>query len=80
MNGYKAAKEAGKTSVSKTGDKYFTIRKKYDPDTGIELDELTQEHYISNISLRITDIEAHITELTSEKEDYEQLKTDLEAL
>ena len=80
MVGYKAAKAAGKTSVAKTGDKYFLIRKRYDPDTGAELDDLTQEHYIDNISRRITDIETRITSLTSEKEDYEQFKTDLEAL
>tara|TARA_R100000656_G_scaffold27480_1_gene24101 strand:- start:148 stop:390 length:243 start_codon:yes stop_codon:yes gene_type:complete len=80
MVGYKAAKAAGKTSVAKTGDKYFLIRKRYDPDTGVELDDLTEECYINNISQTITNIETRITALTSEKEDYEQLKTDLEAL
>ena len=80
MVGYKVAKAAGKTTVSKTGDKYFLIKKRYDPDTGAELDDSTSEHYIDNISRRVTDIEAQITRLTSEKEDYEQLKTDLEAL
>ena len=80
MVGYKVAKAAGKTAVSKTGDKYFLTRKRYDPDTGAELDDLAQEHFIDNISRRVTDIEAQITRLTSEKEDYEQLKTDLEAL
>ena len=80
MVGYKVAKAAGKTTVSKTGDKYILIKKRYDPDTGAELDDLAQEHFIDNISRRVTDIEAQITRLTSEKEDYEQLKTDLEAL
>ena len=80
MVGYKVAKAAGKTSVSKTGSKYFTIRKRYDPDTGIELDDLTQEHFIDTISRRVTDIEAQITAWNDEKADYEQLKTDLEAL
>ena len=80
MNGYKTAKAAGKTSVSKTGDKYFVIKKRYDPDTGAELDDSTGEHFINNISQRVTHIETQITSLTSEKEDYEQLKTDLEAL
>ena len=80
MVGYKIAKTAGKTTVSKTGDKYFLIKKRYDPDTGAELDDSTSEHYIDNISRRVTDMESNITSLTSEKEDLEQLKTDFEAL
>ena len=80
MVGYIAAKAASKTSIVKTGDKYFAIRKRYDPDTGAELDGSTTELNMDSISQRITDIEAEIIALTSGKEDYEQLKTDLEAL
>tara|TARA_R110002020_G_scaffold372202_2_gene583696 strand:+ start:233 stop:475 length:243 start_codon:yes stop_codon:yes gene_type:complete len=80
MVGYKVAKTAGKTTVSKTGDKYFLIKKRYDPDTGAEQEDSISEHYIDNISRKVTDIETRITALTSEKADYEQLKTDLEAL
>ena len=80
MVGYKASKEAGKASVAKTGDKYFIIRKRYNPDTGAALDDSTEEHLIDSLSQRITNIESNITSLTSEKEDWEQLKTDFEAL
>jgi len=80
MKGYKAAKSAGKLSLAKTGDKYLMIKKNYDPDTGSELDDSTTEYFVDNLSSRITEIDDKITALTSEKADYEQLKTDLEAL
>ena len=80
MKGYKAAKSAGKLSLAKTGDKYLMIKKNYDPDTGSELDDSTTEYFIVGATARISDIEAQITALTAEKADYEQLKTDLEAL
>lgn len=80
MNGYKAAKEAGKLSVAKTGDKYFIIKKNYDPDTGVQLDDSTTEYHIEILTSRISSIDAQITALTAEKADFEQLKTDLEAL
>ena len=80
MKGYKAAKSAGKLSLAKTGNKYLMIKKNYDPDTGAELDDTTTEYFIVGATARISDIEAQITALTAEKADYEQLKTDLEAL
>ena len=80
MKGYKAAKSAGKLSLAKTGNKYLMIKKNYDPDTGAELDDSTTEYFIAGATARISDIEAQITALTAEKADYEQLKTDLEAL
>ena len=80
MKGYKAAKSAGKLSLAKTGNKYLMIKKNYDPDTGSELDDSTTEYFIAGATARISDIEAQITALTAEKADYEQLKTDLEAL
>jgi hypothetical protein len=80
MKGYKAAKSAGKLSLAKTGDKYLMIKKNYDPDTGSELDDSTTEYFVDNLSSRITEIDDKITALTSEKADYEQLKTDLEAI
>ena len=80
MRGYKAAKAANKVSLSKTGDKYHVIKKNYNRDTGAELDDSTNELFISGITNRINDIDTQITALTSDKEDHEQLKTDLEAL
>ena len=80
MKGYKAAKSAGKLSLAKTGNKYLMIKKNYDPDTGSELDDSTTEYFVDNLSSRITEIADKITALTSEKADYEQLKTDLEAI
>ena len=80
MKGYKASKTASKVSVAKTGDKYLLIKKNYDPDTGSELDDSTTEYYIESVTGKITDIDAKITALTAEKADYEQLKTDFEAL
>ena len=56
------------------------IKKNYDPDTGSELDDSTTEYFVDNLSSRITEIDDKITALTSEKADYEQLKTDLEAI
>ena len=80
MKGYKASKTASKVSVAKTGDKYLLIKKNYDPDTGAELDDSTTEYFIESVTGRITAIDAQITALTAEKADYEQLKTDFEAL
>ena len=80
MNGYKAAKAASKLSIAKTGNKYFIIKKNYDSDTGVQLDDSTTEYFIDNLSSMVTGIEAQITALTAEKADYEQLKTDFEAL
>ena len=80
MKGYKASKTASKVSVAKTGDKYLLIKKNYDPDTGSELDDSTTEYFIESVTGKITDIDAKITALTAEKADYEQLKTDFEAL
>ena len=80
MKGYKAAKSAGKLSLAKTGNKYLMIKKNYDSDTGAELDDSTTEYFIESVTGRITAIDAQITALTAEKADYEQLKTDFEAL
>ena len=80
MVGYKASKTASKVSIAKTGDKYLLIKKNYDSYTGAELDDSTTEYFIESVTGRISSIEAQITALTAEKADYEQLKTDLEAL
>ena len=80
MKGYKTAKSAGKLSLAKTGNKYLMIKKNYNPDTGDEIDDSTTEYFIESITGRISSLDTQITALTAEKADYEQLKTDFEAL
>jgi hypothetical protein len=81
MKDYKALKSASKVSISKTNEgQYFITKKNYNMDTGAELDDSISQVRIEDINTRVTSISAQITALTSEKADFEQLKTDLEAL
>ena len=81
MKDYKALKSASKVSISKTNEGlYFITKKNYNMDTGAELDDSISQVRIEDINTRVTSISAQITALTSEKADFEQLKTDLEAL
>jgi hypothetical protein len=81
MKDYKALKSASKVSISKTNEgQYFITKKNYNMDTGAELDDSISQVRIEDINTRVTNISAQITALTSEKADFEQLKTDLEAL
>ncbi len=81
MKDYKALKAASKVSITKTNEgKYFITKKNYNVDTGTELDDSINQVRIEDINTNITNMSSQITSLTAEKEDYEQLKTDLEAL
>ena len=81
MKDYKALKSASKVSIAKTNEgKYFITKKNYNIDTGEESNDSINQVRIEDINTNITNISAQITALTSEKEDCEQLKTDLEAL
>ena len=81
MKDYKALKSASKVSISKTNEgQYFITKKNYNIDTGEESNDSINQVRIEDINTNITNISAQITSLTSEKADYEQLKTDLEAL
>ncbi len=81
MKDYKALKAASKVSITKTNEgKYFITKKNYNVDTGAELDDSINQVRIEDINTNITTLSSSITSLTAEKEDYEQLKTDLEAL
>jgi len=81
MINYKALKAASKVSIAKTNeDKYFITKKNYNVDTGEAKDDSISQVRIEEIDTRVSRISASITSLTSEKADYEQLKTDLEAL
>ena len=81
MKDYKALKTASKTSVSKTNEGiYFLTTKNYDRKSGDVLSDSVEQVRIDDLDRRISLISAVITNLTSEKADFEQLKTDLEAL
>ena len=81
MKDYKALKSASKVSISKTNEgQYFITKKNYNIDTGEESNDSINQVRIEDINTNITNISAQITSLTSEKADYEQLKTDLAAL
>ena len=81
MKNYKALKAASKVSISKTNEgQYFITKKNYDSDTGAAKDDSISQITIDNINGVVTNLSNQITNATAEKEDYEQLKTDLEAL
>tara|TARA_R110000824_G_scaffold400736_1_gene609195 strand:- start:302 stop:547 length:246 start_codon:yes stop_codon:yes gene_type:complete len=81
MKNYKALKAASKVSISKTNEgQYFITKKNYDSDTGAAKDDSISQITIDNINGVVTSLSNQITNATAEKEDYEQLKTDLEAL
>ena len=81
MINYKALKAASKVSISKTNEgQYFITKKNYDSDTGAAKDDSITQVRMEEIDTRVSRISASITSLTSEKADYEQLKTDFEAL
>lgn len=81
MIGYKDSKEASKVSLSKEDDVIFITKKVYDQNTGAELDDSkTQCPSFSAIQSEIDLLTQRIAELTKEKEDWQLLKTDAEAL
>ena len=81
MKNYKALKSASKVSLSKTNDGlYYMTKKNYNTDTGDEENDSIFKVELTDVKDRIDNIATQITYLTAEKEDYEQLKTDLEAL
>lgn len=81
MINYKALKSASKVSLSKTNDGlYYITKKNYNTDTGAEENDSISRVVITDIDTRLSHISAQSTELTNEKADLEQLKTDLEAL
>ena len=81
MINYKVLKAASKVSIAKTNeDKYFITKKNYNADTGAAKDDSIYQVRIDDINNSITSLSANITADTALKQDYEQLKTDLEAL
>lgn len=81
MKDYKALKTASKTSVSKTNEGvYYLTTKNYNGKSGAELGDSLDRVSIEDIDSYISSLSSTITALTAEKADYEQLKTDLEAL
>ena len=81
MKDYKSLKSASKTSITKTNEGvYFLTTKNYDKKLGTELSDTIDRVNIESLDIHISSLTSTITSLTSEKADYEQLKTDLEAL
>ena len=80
MKNYKTMKAVNKWSVRKTGDNLELVKKVYNVDTGAGESDIVKGFTLDNVALNIDIIEAKIAELTSEKEDWEQLETDLKAL
>ena len=81
MKNYKTIKAKGNLSLSKENDGSFIITKKaFNPDTGDSIDDeiLTQE--LEFVTSAISALKDNIASLTLEKEDYEQLKADMESL
>jgi len=80
MKNYRAMKAASKWSVRKYGDRLQVLKKVYDPSTGAQGSDSTQDFTLTGIASEITRITNRITELTNEKADMVQLDTDLKAL
>ena len=81
MKNYKALKAASKVSIAKNSeDEYYTTKTNYDADTGDALDDTTSQVRMANLEQSIEFLTKQISSDTALKADYEQLKTDLEAL
>tara|TARA_R100000742_G_C4278624_1_gene101703 strand:- start:1847 stop:2089 length:243 start_codon:yes stop_codon:yes gene_type:complete len=80
MKNYKKLKEANKVSIANDNGVIKITKKSYDIGTGEELDDVVEMINPSMVTDIVSDIDAQITSLTKEKADYEQLKTDYEAL
>ena len=81
MKNYKALKAAAKITLEKVdGSKYKITKKVYDPETGEALADVENTEYTEFLDGIISGLDEHIAEKTAEKEDWELLKEDLEAL
>tara|TARA_R100001530_G_scaffold46448_1_gene34947 strand:- start:801 stop:1046 length:246 start_codon:yes stop_codon:yes gene_type:complete len=81
MKNYKALKAAAKVTLEKVDDTKYKITKKvYDPETGEALADVANIEYTEFLDGIISGLGEHIAEKTAEKEDWELLKEDLEAL
>jgi len=80
---YKVLKTANKVTVTK-GDEdppVFTVSKKrYDGETGAELDDYVVTTTSADTNSRISSCTDTANMLIAEKEDWEELKADMEAL
>ena len=80
MKNYKKLKQANKVSIENDNGSIKVTRKNYDIGTGEELNDIVESITPSMIASIVSNIDAQITSLTEEKADYEQLKTDFDAL
>ena len=80
MKNYKKLKDANKVTISDDSGVIKITRKNYDVGTGEELSDIVASWNPSMIDSIVASLDAQITSLTNEKADYQQLKTDYEAL
>ena len=80
MKNYKKLKAANKVSIANDNGVIKITKKNYDIGTGEELSDVIEMINPSMIADIVSNIDAQITSLTEEKADYEQLKTDFDAL
>ena len=81
MKNYKVLKAAAKLTLEKVDDtKYKITRKMYDPETGEALDDKVTIAYVEFIDGIISGLTEHIEASIYEKEDWVQLKEDLDGL
>ena len=80
MKNYKKLKQANKVSIANDNGAIKITKKNYDIGTGEELSDVIEMINPSMIADIVSSIDAQITSLTEEKADYEQLKTDFDAL
>tara|TARA_R100001510_G_C7613482_1_gene176315 strand:- start:282 stop:527 length:246 start_codon:yes stop_codon:yes gene_type:complete len=81
MKNYKAIKAKNNLTLTKESDGSFKITKKaFDPDTGESIDNEVSTHALEFVTSAISALTDNIASLTLEKENYEQLKADMEAL
>jgi hypothetical protein len=74
---YKKLKKTGDLKVVVMFPKCFLTQKKYDPETGVQLDEVTQEVSIKEIDKLIKKCDTIAKEQIESKSALEALKTDI---
>ena len=80
-NNYKAMKTASKITVAKVSDTEYTVtRKNYDIDTGAALSDTVKIISPTQVDDIIADYTSQASSATAAKEDWEELKADMEAL
>jgi|ETN01SMinimDraft_4_1059930.scaffolds.fasta_scaffold311088_1 hypothetical protein len=80
MKNYKAMKALGKVSPRKEGTSLQTIHKRYDEETGEEGDDIIKKHSLVDVKNEIIKCNEALAKVQAEKDDWEQLESDLKEL